>query len=1029
MGLGKFFTMLLLLSVSILFMGFRVSAQELDFHEIFENHGTIMLITNIETGEIRYANQKAIDFYGHANLVGMSIDDISTLSPEEHYEQRKQAELGEKNHFINEHLLASGNIRTVETRCYMIDYDGEPHLYSIIVDVTAAHQIEQRNRILVGFLFVFLLLFSGGATYFLINRQNLHQKIRQHKSVLDKTINNANMGTWRIDSHDEVLYADANWQNIDELSLDGTMALSDFYALVHLDDRKRLESAIGLLLDGTRNNFEEEFRFRQASVWILMKGALEEQGTDEKKMISGIILDITEKKQGSLNSRHMHNLLNYIVKHNNAAVAVHDLDLNYVYVSDQYLIQFNVEKRDIIGKHHYEVFPDLPEKWREIHLKTLKGEVHKGDRDPFRRADGTIDWTRWETRPWYDEKGNIAGIIVYTEVINDQIEKEEELKIKSTNLHSQKQALNATLNAIGDAVIATDEKGNITTFNPTSEMVTGYSKDDCLGEPFDMVFAIKHAHTGELVESPVKRVLATKTRVNLEADTVLIDKHGNERYIEDSATPIYDKDRRVLGVVVVFRDVTETVKLNQSLRTEKQRLKHLIDSTADIIFEIDSDLRYVFITGHGLNSVKLSSEELTGKTPTEALGKHGKQRESLYQKALDGEMVSFEWTYNDQDETFYFDTSVSPITDDQGTITGAVGISRNITEKRLKQQEIEYLSYHDHLTGLYNRRYLYDKLIEIDTETFYPLALIMIDLNGLKILNDAYGHALGDEALMKVASVLKKTATEDDIVTRIGGDEFIVILHNTTEEAVEERKKHILEYLELETVENAKLSVAIGHQLKNSNDVSIGDVMKEAEDMMYFRKLSEGKSARNQTIRAILKTLTDKYEEERVHSERVGQLCKQMGEALNLANEAQDALMMAGMFHDIGKISVPDEILGKPHHLSTEEFQTIKNHTDNGYQILRAADQYSDLAVHALYHHERIDGKGYPKGLKANEIPYYSRIISICDAFEAMTSDRPYRKAMNPDEAIKELKKHAGTQFDADLVDVFVRNYSDENQI
>lgn len=190
-------------------------------------------------------------------------------------------------------------------------------------------------------------------------------------------------------------------------------------------------------------------------------------------------------------------------------------------------------------------------------------------------------------------------------------------------------------------------------------------------------------------------------------------------------------------------------------------------------------------------------------------------------------------------------------------------------------------------------------------------------------------------------------------------------------------------------------------------------------------KLVEGVSARNHTIKAILTTLTEKHELERINSERVSNICYMIGEKMGLNKDSLKELKLSGLFHDIGKISIPDSILFKPDKLSKEEYEIIKDHTKNGYQILRAADAYSDFAEHALYHHEKMDGSGYPDGLKGKDIPLFARIISVADAYEAMTSDRPYRKALPIEKAMQELETFKGTQFDKKIVDIFIQMLSD----
>ena len=221
-------------------------------------------------------------------------------------------------------------------------------------------------------------------------------------------------------------------------------------------------------------------------------------------------------------------------------------------------------------------------------------------------------------------------------------------------------------------------------------------------------------------------------------------------------------------------------------------------------------------------------------------------------------------------------------------------------------------------------------------------------------------------------------------------------------------------------IENVHLSISIGVETITEDHQDFNEVIKVAENNMYRHKITESMSVRNNAIKAIHKTLTDKYKDERIHSEKVSQLCYVIGLALDLNVDSLKELKLAGMYHDIGKIAIPDAILNKPGKLTTEEYEVMKSHTELGYNILRAADEYSRLAEYALTHHERWDGKGYPRGLKGEEIPLFARIINLADSYDAMTSVRAYKTKMTKDDTVKEIIKHTGHQFDPEIAKVFV---------
>ncbi|MBN2268390.1 MAG: PocR ligand-binding domain-containing protein [Acholeplasmataceae bacterium] len=612
---------------------------------------------------------------------------------------------------------------------------------------------------------------------------------------------------------------------------------------------------------------------------------------DKQEIIgaSAFARDITDRIESEHEINYRKELLQYIIGRSNQGIAVHDKDLNYVYVSDRYCEIYNVSK-DIVGKHHYEVFPDLPQKWRDVHQRSLKGETVSGDRDDFIRLDGSVQYTRWLSQPWYDVNGEIAGIIIYTEVINDLIE--TELQLNET-LDRLKLVMDNLI--IGIAVNSVDPEVNFEYMNSN--------------------FPIFYGTTREALMKP--------------------------------------------------------------------------DSFWDVVYEDETfrkEIKEKVLMGLASNDPKLKRWEYVPIT------KNGKIVRYITAQGVN--------------------VPNSPL---------IISMVMDVTEQKHKEEDILYTSNHDYLTGLPNRKYFEEKLLELDHEEYYPLTVAMIDLDGLKLINDAYGHDLGDTVLIKVSNILTKHIRKDDFVARIGGDEFVMICPNTNEKEFEIIRNSISSGNLSFEYHDFKFSISIGHDVKINSSINIKDVLKNAEDRMYANKILHGQSARNETIMTLFETLKEKYEEEKLHSSRVSDYCKMMGEKLYLSEDQTKELEFAGLMHDIGKITIPDRILDKPGKLTDEEWVIMKTHTINGYHILRSADKYSKLAEYALTHHERWDGKGYPNGLKEEEIPLFSRVICICDAYEAMTADRPYRKALDYKVAISELNRCAGSQFDKELVGIFIK--------
>ncbi|UYZ38898.1 HD domain-containing protein [Clostridium beijerinckii] len=267
---------------------------------------------------------------------------------------------------------------------------------------------------------------------------------------------------------------------------------------------------------------------------------------------------------------------------------------------------------------------------------------------------------------------------------------------------------------------------------------------------------------------------------------------------------------------------------------------------------------------------------------------------------------------------------------------------------------------------------------------------------------------------------MKNGCRSHDVVIRLGGDEFVILLPKTDTYEAEKIVENINNLAKKEKIQGLDISISFGYETKCHEDEMIQEIFIKAEDYMYKRKLFESSNMRGKTIDTIINTLNEKNKREEQHSVRVAELCELMGKNIGLPKRKIQELKNAGLLHDIGKIAIEENILNKPGRLTEDEYNEIKRHPEIGYRILSTVNEMSEIAKYVLSHHEMWNGEGYPKGIKDIDIPFESRIISIVDAYDAMTSERPYRKALSEEFAIEELKRNSGIQFDPELVNLFI---------
>ena len=493
----------------------------------------------------------------------------------------------------------------------------------------------------------------------------------------------------------------------------------------------------------------------------------------------------------------------------------------------------------------------------------------------------------------YDEDDVRQTLLLMTGVWNAVMRREVQEKLSLERKRYQQ-----TLLSIGDGVMVVDKDGCVEMLNPVAVDLIGWPVHEIVGKHYKDVFSLSHEQTGKSIKDPIADALETQKVQEMENHAVLTSKSGKRYCLEDSAAPIKDETGAIIGVVLVFR---------------------------------------------------------------------------------------------------------------------------NVTEKKEQQNEIEYLSFHDSLTGLYNRRFFEEELRRLDTPRNLPVSVIIGDVNNLKLTNDVFGHTSGDELLKGLANVLRKICRADDIIARWGGDEFSLLLPKTSLDEAKMISLRIQEEFAKIRIKAVYGSISMGASAKLDMESDIMEAVNRAEEEMYTAKIMEHSELAKETLHTIVQMLHENNPRERSHSERVSSLCEAIGRKLNMSEDEIKRLHDAGYLHDIGKVVLDSNLLANEFsHLSYAEWNEIKRHPVVGYRILNSFDDMLDLAQIVLAHQERWDGTGYPKGLKGDEIPLAARIIALVESYERKRSGAGNKDALSREDALAAIAVAKGLHFDPQLTDLFI---------
>lgn len=786
--------------------------------------------------------------------------------------------------------------------------------------------------------------------------------------------------------------------------------------LIHPEDRELVWEQTRPALKRPRP-FQLEYRIHTAAgeeKWILDQrhGVFSESG--QTLALEGFATDITKYKQSLEALRHSEERFQILM--DSIAEAYYEVDLKGVlYLCNHIYLEMTGFRREDIGTRYTSVAKNPEEVFKLYNEVYRTGIPKKNVRWTFVRKDGSEIIVEKSISLIRSKEGKPVGFRGLARDITERIKIEDALR-------QSEEKYREIISSIEEAYVETDMKGYYTFYNHAFPRMTGYSPEELDGRDYQLL-AKNKADAQKLFQIynkvyqtgiPDKGVTWTLTR-----------KDGSEIFVELSVSLIKDKTGKPVGFRGIGRDITERRQTEIKIELQKKHFEALFVNSTDAIAFLDHDARVVDINeqfsklfGYLLNDIKNKNlDQLT--VPEE------KEMEArlFSAKIFKGEAIEQESSRQDRaGNAIEVVIKGIPVVL-EGKVVGAYCIYSDITERKQYENQLKFASMHDALTGAYNRAYFEEEINRLQDGREHPISIIVADVNDMKFINDNLGHDAGDVLLKTCFKIFSRSVRQKDVIARIGGDEFVIILPKTTQNVAIEISRRIKKNLEENKKNNPDipLSISLGIATTPEAGYSLHEVFKEADNDMYSDKLAGGANVRGDIVNTLVSTLGERDFITGGHAERMSRKARDLGEELGLIPKQLNELILLSHVHDLGKVGIPDNILFKPGKLDEEEWGEMRRHPEIGQRIARSSADLQHISDLILHHHEKWDGTGYPMGLKGEEIPIECRILAIVDAFDAMTNTRPYREALTEEEAINEIRRCSGTQFDPNLVEQFIK--------
>ena len=841
------------------------------------------------------------------------------------------------------------------------------------------------------------------------SEENLRAKgldLERQNRLLNSILDHAPIGIWVADEDQDFVLVNRYFREATGIGKDCPSITREELAASRESDRE-------VLLGGGPREFEERMTFCDEREHILqtIKARLDCE-MNGRKMVLGLGLDITDRKKAEERSEEL-------IREQRALLD--NVGAKIWYLKDSGTCA-------LTNKSFARFWGYEPEELEGVSLQWLMSqaefEVNSDGNGLAFDSGQRVKTEEWitdgngeprllmvERTPIADDDGIVRRVVCYARDITEQ-------RLVEGALRASRREFQTLAENSPDLITRVGRDLRRTFTNPMVEEVFGVDQEQALGKT-NREIGVDDSLTVRW-ESAVTEVFDAGLAQTREWSR---GSGSDAKHYLTRIVPEFDGRGEVNSVLSISRDITEMKNMQIAKQESEEKYRAMVEQSGEMLYvhgidglisEVNQaavdqtgysrgDLRAMSV--FDLQDISCSDEEMiqrwrsweVGADPVVAEAEHRLADGSTLQVELSSRKIVF------------------------GGEEFILTLARDIADRKQAEARLRYQSFHDGLTGLYNRRFLEEEMKRLDTARQLPLSVVMVDLNGLKVVNDTYGHTTGDEMLVKAAKILRNCCREEDILGRWGGDEFVVVLPHADEEVADAMHRRIAIRSAKVSCGDVPISMTVGVSTKTQGGPILQEVLGEAEDDMYRHKLTESRSQKSNLVDALLAALAEKSHETEAHSSRMAEMALEIGERVGLRGSELNDLALVVKLHDIGKIKVPEDVLRKPDDLTQEEWDLIYTHPETGYRIARSTGEFAHVADEILAHHERWDGAGYPLGLAGREIPLLARIVAVVDAYEAMTRDRPYGNVLSVDDAVEELKRCAGTQFDPALVPVAVK--------